>query len=56
MWVMTTGGFKYLIVAIDDLTKWVKARAIKDLLADTVAKFVLEQYFLSWKSTILTHR
>ena len=32
-----------IIVAIDHLTKWFEARAIKDLLANTVAKFVLEQ-------------
>ena len=34
---------KYIIVAIDHLTKWVEARSMVDLQALTVAKFVLEQ-------------
>ena len=32
-----------IIVAINHLTKWVEARAIRDLLANTVANFFLEQ-------------
>ena len=39
---MGIAGVKYIIVAFRNLTKWVKARAIKDLLANTVAKFVLK--------------
>ena len=39
----STTGVKYIIVAIDHLTKWVEARAVKDLGARTVAKFVQEQ-------------
>lgn len=37
-----TGGFKYLIVAIDDLTKWVKAKPISSLTAKTAAQFILD--------------
>ena len=33
---------KYLIVAIDHLTKWMKICAIKDLTAATTAKFTIE--------------
>ena len=36
-------GVKYIVVAIDHLPKWVKARAIQDHLANTIAKFILEQ-------------
>ena len=39
----STTGVKYIIVAIDHLTKWVEARAVKDLGARTVAKFIQEQ-------------
>ena len=39
----STTGVKYIIVAIDHLTKWVEAQAVKDLGARTVAKFVQEQ-------------
>ena len=28
-----TSGFKYLIVAIDDLTKWVEVKPINNLIA-----------------------
>ena len=38
-----TTGVKYIIVAIDHLTKWVEAQAVKDLGARTLAKFVQEQ-------------
>ena len=34
---------KYIIVAIDHLTKWMECRAIKDLTAGTTAKFLFEQ-------------
>ena len=34
---------KYIIVAIDHLTKWMECRAIKDLTAGTTAKFLIEQ-------------
>ena len=34
---------KYLIVAINHLTKWVGIRAIKDSMAATTAKFIFEQ-------------
>ena len=39
----STIGVKYIIVAIDHLTKWVEARSVKDLGARTVARFVQEQ-------------
>ena len=39
----STIGVKYIIVAIDYLTKWVEARSVKDLGARTVARFVQEQ-------------
>lgn len=38
--------YKYIIVAIDQLTKWVEARAIRDVSASTTAKFVLEAVIL----------
>ena len=34
---------KYIIVAIDHLTKWMECRAIKDLTTGTTAKFLFEQ-------------
>ena len=34
---------KYLIIAINNLTKWVEIRAIKDLTAATTVKFIFEQ-------------
>ena len=37
---------KYIIVAIDHLTKWVEARAIRDVSALTTAKFILESIIL----------
>ena len=33
-----TGGFKYLIIAINDLTKWVEAKPITNLIAQMDAK------------------
>jgi hypothetical protein len=39
----SNNNHKYIIVAIDHLTKWVEARSVKDLGALTVSKFVLEQ-------------
>ena len=35
-------GFKYIMVAIDDLTKWVEAKPIRDLSARTTAKFIVK--------------
>ena len=35
-----TGGFKYLIVAINDLTKWVEANPITNLTSQTAAQFI----------------
>ena len=40
---VSIGKAKYIIVAIDGLTKWVKARAISDLYASTAAKFIIYQ-------------
>ena len=40
---VSSQGVKYIFVAIYHLTKWVKARAINNLGATTISKFVLEQ-------------
>src|SRR5215216_2295667 len=39
---ITKTGNRYIIVAMDYFTKWPEARAIKDIKADTVAKFLYE--------------
>ena len=38
----STGGKKYIIVGIDYLTKWVEAKAVKEVNAHVVADFVYE--------------
>lgn len=38
-----TGNFKYIILAIDELTKWIEVKSIKDLGALTTAKFISDQ-------------
>lgn len=38
----STGGKKYIIVGIDYLTKWIEAKAIKEVNAHVVADFVYE--------------
>ena len=43
---LSIGKAKYIIVAIDGLTKWVKARAISDLSSSTAAKFIIDQVIL----------
>lgn len=40
---VTKNGNKYIIVAMDYLTKWPEARAITNMRADTVAKFIYEE-------------
>ena len=40
---VSIGKSKYIIVAIDGLTKWVEARAISNLYASTAAKFIIDQ-------------
>jgi len=39
----TTKGNKYVVTAIDYLTKWIEARAIKESTTDQIALFVIEQ-------------
>ena len=39
-------GHKYIIVAIDHLTKWVKASSICNVSANTTAKFIIKQIIL----------
>ena len=39
---ITKEGNRYIIVAIDYLTKWPEARAVSDIKAKTVAKFIYE--------------
>ena len=36
------GGFSYIMFAIDDLTKWVEAKPIRDLSGRTTAKFIVK--------------
>ena len=40
------GQFKYLIVAIKELTKWIKVKPICDLGAIMTAKFIMNQIIL----------
>ena len=40
---ITKSGNRYIIVAMDYFTKWPEARAIKDIKAETVAKFLYEE-------------
>ncbi|GBC53477.2 putative integrase core domain protein [Rhizophagus irregularis DAOM 181602=DAOM 197198] len=40
---ITSSGNKYIIVAIDYFTKWPEARAISNIKAETVAKFIYEE-------------
>ena len=40
---VSIGRAKYIIVAIDRLTKWVEARAICNLSSSTAAKFIVDQ-------------
>ncbi|CAI2164282.1 16622_t:CDS:2 [Funneliformis geosporum] len=37
---ITKAGNRYIIIAIDYFTKWLEARAIKDIKAKTVVKFL----------------
>ena len=37
------GNFKYIIVAIDEMTKWIEVKAIKNLDAVTTACFIINQ-------------
>jgi hypothetical protein len=39
----TSTGNRYIIVAMDYFTKWPEARAVKDMKADTIAKFIFEE-------------
>ena len=39
----TTKGNRYIIVAMDYFTKWPEAKAITDIKAETVAKFIYEE-------------
>ena len=36
-------GEKYVVTAIDYLTKWIEARALKEATTETIAKFFIEQ-------------
>ena len=38
----TAKGNRYIVVATEYLTKWVEARAISDMKATTIAKFIYE--------------
>ena len=40
---ITENGNRYIIVAMDYFSKWPEARAISDMKADTVAKFIFEE-------------
>ncbi|CAB4494325.1 unnamed protein product [Rhizophagus irregularis] len=40
---ITSSGNRYIIVAIDYFTKWPEARAISNIKAETVAKFIYEE-------------
>ena len=40
---ITKTGNRYIIVAMDYFTKWPEAKAIKDIKADTVTKFLYEE-------------
>ena len=40
---ITKTGNRYIIVAMDYFTKWPEAKTIKDIKADTVAKFLYEE-------------
>ena len=44
----TTTGNKWLLVAIDSLSRWVVARATPDATAETVAKFIYEDIVASY--------
>ena len=37
-----SSNYKYVIVAIDEFTKWVEMKPIRDLLANTTARFILD--------------
>ena len=39
----TTNGNRYIVVAIDYLTKWVEARAIPDKATDTIVQFLIDE-------------
>src|SRR6266496_2280643 len=40
---ITSSGNKYIVVAIDYFTKWPEAKAIPNMQAETVAKFIYEE-------------
>lgn len=39
----TPGNFKYILVAIDELKKWIEVKALLDLGTFTTAKFIIDQ-------------
>ena len=39
----TSNGNRYIIVAMDYFTKWPEARAVENMKADTIAKFIFEE-------------
>lgn len=41
-----SSGHMYLIVAIDELTKWVEAKPICNLSTTTAAKFILDFFYV----------
>jgi hypothetical protein len=42
----SSNGNKYVVTAVDYLTKWMEAKALREISAETVAKFIIEQIVL----------
>src|SRR5947208_1038654 len=48
----TSNGNRYIIVAMDYFTKWPEARAIENMKADTIAKFIFEEIICRRQATV----
>jgi hypothetical protein len=42
----SSNGNKYVVTAVDYVAKWMEAKALREISAETVAKFIIEQIVL----------
>ena len=56
IYMPTQDGKKYLVIAWDNISRWVEARALSSKTADQVAKFIWQDiiycYELFWKLVV----